>query len=330
MLGSSRTIVQAGQTSPCFDADFLPFGGERDITSTCSQSYNFEGKKRDPETDNDDFGARYYSSRLSRWLSPDWSAVPAPVPYANLTNPQTLNLYAMASDNPETFADLDGHDAVSPGINESSNSLTEGSCGGASYIDPACELNGQSYWNNTKENTNANETDTLTTQLASTPPPTQSQNGASDSGQETNAARRAAIAATAQADEGDTSMPYTPDHATCNLFVQREIAKSGAPKPLVKKADGSMGAPSAAEWAESDIPGWRFLKPGEKPEPGDVAARKENFVDATGHSGIVTAVSAKGEVTVMAAHATKIGVDMTFAQPHTGGYNNVYRRYTGN
>src|SRR5262249_3380859 len=27
----------------------------------------------------------------------------------NLTNPQTLNLYAMVADNPETFADLDGH-----------------------------------------------------------------------------------------------------------------------------------------------------------------------------------------------------------------------------
>ena len=58
---------------------------------------------------NDDFGARYYSWRVGRWLSADWSAVPAPVPYANLTNPQTLNLYAMVSDNPETFADLDGH-----------------------------------------------------------------------------------------------------------------------------------------------------------------------------------------------------------------------------
>jgi hypothetical protein len=31
------------------------------------------------------------------------------VPYANLTNPQTLNLYAMVSDDPESFADLDGH-----------------------------------------------------------------------------------------------------------------------------------------------------------------------------------------------------------------------------
>ncbi|HKV04947.1 MAG TPA: RHS repeat-associated core domain-containing protein [Candidatus Acidoferrales bacterium] len=117
MLGSSRTMVQDGQTSPCYDADFYPFGGERDITATCSQNYKFEGKERDTETGNDDFGARYYSSRLGRWLSADWSAVPAPVPYANLTNPQTLNLYAMVSDNPETFADLDGHqDGTNPDL----------------------------------------------------------------------------------------------------------------------------------------------------------------------------------------------------------------------
>jgi RHS repeat-associated protein len=109
MLGSARTIVQAGQISPCYDADFYPFGGERVLVNTCTQNYKFEGKERDTETGNDDFGARYYSSRLGRWLSADWSSVPAPVPYANLTNPQTLNLYAMVSDNPETFADLDGH-----------------------------------------------------------------------------------------------------------------------------------------------------------------------------------------------------------------------------
>ena len=109
MLGSSRTIVQAGGTSPCYDADFYPFGGERVVTNTCSQNYKFEGKERDTETNNDDFGARYYSSQYGRWLSADWSSVPAPVPYANLSNPQTLNLYAMVSDNPESFADLDGH-----------------------------------------------------------------------------------------------------------------------------------------------------------------------------------------------------------------------------
>ena len=109
MLGSSRTTVVAGQTSPFYDADFYPFGGERAITDTGVIKFKFEGKERDTETGDDDFGARYYNSRIGRWLSADWSSVPAPVPYANLTNPQTLNLYAMVSDNPETFADLDGH-----------------------------------------------------------------------------------------------------------------------------------------------------------------------------------------------------------------------------
>jgi RHS repeat-associated protein len=79
------------------------------LNNTCAQNYKFEGKERDSETNNDDFGARYYSSAFGRWTSPDWSAIPAPVPYANLSNPQTLNLYAMVSDNPEAFADLDGH-----------------------------------------------------------------------------------------------------------------------------------------------------------------------------------------------------------------------------
>jgi len=115
MLGSSRTMVQAGQTSVCFDADFLPLGYEKDVVNTCTQNYKFEGKERDTETANDDFGARYYTFRLGRWLSADWSSVPAPVPYANLTNPQTLNLYAMVSDNPESFADLDGHDSQCTG-----------------------------------------------------------------------------------------------------------------------------------------------------------------------------------------------------------------------
>jgi RHS repeat-associated protein len=109
MLGSTSKIVQAGQTTPCYDADFYPYGGERVVTSTCPQNYKFEGKERDTATGNDDFGARYYTSRLGRWLSSDWSAVPIAVPYANMANPQTLNLYAMVSDNPETFADLDGH-----------------------------------------------------------------------------------------------------------------------------------------------------------------------------------------------------------------------------
>jgi len=92
------------------NADFTPFGAERTYTNTCTQNaYKFEGKERDAETQNDDFGARYYTWRFGRWLSSDWSALPVAVPYANLTNPQTLNLYSMVADDPESFADLDGH-----------------------------------------------------------------------------------------------------------------------------------------------------------------------------------------------------------------------------
>jgi RHS repeat-associated protein len=115
LLGSSR-VTTTNNGTVCYDADFYPYGGERAYTNSCpvANVYKFEGKERDTETGNDDFGARYYSNRFGRWLSADWSAVPVAVPYANLTNPQTLNLYAMVADDPESFADLDGHDPTDP------------------------------------------------------------------------------------------------------------------------------------------------------------------------------------------------------------------------
>jgi RHS repeat-associated protein len=106
-LGSTRLIT--GVTQNIVDKmDYLPFGEQ--IAGDTSSAHKFTGKERDAETNNDDFGARYYSPAYGRFLSADWSAIPIPVPYANLTNPQTLNLYAMVHDNPETFADLDGHE----------------------------------------------------------------------------------------------------------------------------------------------------------------------------------------------------------------------------
>ena len=117
LLGTSR-VMTTNTGTLCYDADFYPYGGERPYTNSCptSNNYKFEGKERDTETGNDDFGARYYSNFFGRWLSADWSSVPVAVPYANLTNPQTLNLYAMVSDDPETSADLTGHcGAITPG-----------------------------------------------------------------------------------------------------------------------------------------------------------------------------------------------------------------------
>jgi hypothetical protein len=46
---------------------------------------------------------------MGRFMSPDWSAKVAPVPYAKLDNPQSLNLYAYVGNNPLIRIDADGH-----------------------------------------------------------------------------------------------------------------------------------------------------------------------------------------------------------------------------
>jgi RHS repeat-associated protein len=118
-LGTAREMVQAGYTSPCYDADFYPFGGERIAKDSqghpidsCDSHYKFTGKERDPESGLDNFGARYDSSQLGRFMTPDWSANPQGVPYAVLNDPQSLNLYAYVRNNPLSRTDPSGHCTV--------------------------------------------------------------------------------------------------------------------------------------------------------------------------------------------------------------------------
>ncbi len=108
-LGTER-VQTAVNGSSCETITNTAFGDGMNETGSCDPTaLRFTDKLRDYETNLDDFGARFYSSQLGRFMSADWSAVPEAVPYANLNNPQTLNLYAIVADNPETFADLDGH-----------------------------------------------------------------------------------------------------------------------------------------------------------------------------------------------------------------------------
>lgn len=71
--------------------------------------YKFQGKELDAETGLYNFGARFYNPALSRFMSPDWSRRPTPVPYANFANPQSLNLYSFGLNNPMSMRDSDGH-----------------------------------------------------------------------------------------------------------------------------------------------------------------------------------------------------------------------------
>jgi len=78
-------------------------------TADDATEHHFTGKERDAESGNDYFEARYYSSAMGRFMSPDWSAKEDdPVPYADLNDPQSLNLYAYVRNNPMTREDEDG------------------------------------------------------------------------------------------------------------------------------------------------------------------------------------------------------------------------------
>jgi len=70
----------------CYDADFYPYGGERTITNTCPAELQIEGKERDTETGNDDFGARYYSNRF-RPLGSAPTGPPSPLTSHTRTSP---------------------------------------------------------------------------------------------------------------------------------------------------------------------------------------------------------------------------------------------------
>ena len=90
----------------------LPYGDALSCTGGDLQApteHHFTGKERDVESGNDYFEARYYSSAMGRFMSPDWSAKEEPVPYAKLDDPQSLNLYAYVENNPTDRADADGH-----------------------------------------------------------------------------------------------------------------------------------------------------------------------------------------------------------------------------
>ncbi len=74
------------------------------------------------DTGLDYFGARYYSGAQGRFTSPDefpggivdpftgqQISQPGPLPYADITDPQTLNKYAYVRNNPLRYTDPDGH-----------------------------------------------------------------------------------------------------------------------------------------------------------------------------------------------------------------------------
>jgi RHS repeat-associated protein len=132
-LGTPRMIFdKTGSLAGVKRHDYLPFGEEIFADSggrTTAMGYTgatdrvrqkFTDKERDAETGLDYFLARYYSSTQGRFTSPDefsggpdelYEAIAAgnPTFYADLADPQSLNKYQYAYNNPLRYVDPDGH-----------------------------------------------------------------------------------------------------------------------------------------------------------------------------------------------------------------------------
>ena len=124
---------------PVWQGQFAPFGVEMDTQSNDSNA-KFTGKERDTESGLDYFGARYYGSAMGRFSSPD----PSGLVYADPTNPQSLNLYSYAANNPLKNTDPTGlaycqwddgshDDSANTGVAGAVNSGTECTNAGGSW-----------------------------------------------------------------------------------------------------------------------------------------------------------------------------------------------------
>jgi RHS repeat-associated protein len=81
----------------------LPFGNGESCSPTPTE-HLFTTYQRDAESGNDYAQARYYASSQGRFLSPD----PSGLSLADLTNPQSLNLYGYVMNNPLVNVDPSG------------------------------------------------------------------------------------------------------------------------------------------------------------------------------------------------------------------------------
>ncbi len=116
-LGSTRLVTKQDK-SVVECRDFFPFGerigsGLNGRSNPCyggtgdALAQQFTGKERDEESSLDYFGARYYSARLGRFVSPD-----APFADQFASAPQSWNLYAYVRNNPLRFLDPTGRRCV--------------------------------------------------------------------------------------------------------------------------------------------------------------------------------------------------------------------------
>ncbi len=108
-LGSSSVLTSAAGVETRH-WEYSPFGRERfGTTQPFAVSHRFTGQVLDDETGLYYYGARYYDPNLGRFIQPD-------TVISDLANPQALNRYAYALNNPLKYTDPTGHESYWEGV----------------------------------------------------------------------------------------------------------------------------------------------------------------------------------------------------------------------
>jgi RHS repeat-associated protein len=136
-VGSTVALTQ-GPGQDCYQATFTPYGQEMATETACSTNYKFAGYERDAETGLDYAFARFYNSRLDRFMSADPMG-------GDPSAPQSLNRYAYVLNNPPNYVDPLGLICISLSTMKPVN-LGPSECTGGDllWIDTVVVVNGGS------------------------------------------------------------------------------------------------------------------------------------------------------------------------------------------
>jgi RHS repeat-associated protein len=115
-LGSYRTLTDSSGNVKG-ESDYYPFGAERVISSTTTDSFRFAGMEWDSEDGLNHTLYRQYTPAQCRWETPDPKR-------GCVSFPQGQNLYAYVKDNPTNAADSQGDQQCTGGFESSGDPCT--------------------------------------------------------------------------------------------------------------------------------------------------------------------------------------------------------------
>jgi len=124
-LGSTRVVLQ-GTSNTVFSSDYKPFG--QSYGQKGSSQFQYGGKQLDLSTGLYYFGARFYDPAIQRFVTEDSDA-------GSPTDPQSLDRYVYARDNPLAITDPTGHSwfgSIASALSNAAGKVEAGASGLAS------------------------------------------------------------------------------------------------------------------------------------------------------------------------------------------------------